>query len=287
MTGFPKSNRTYQIIHSAAKGNFAVGGYCVYNTDGVLAVIRAAERCRSPAIIQVFPWTLHFQGSHFIQFISSAARAAKVPISVHLDHCLRPSDAELALDCAFDSIMVDGSMFNEEDNIQYVKNMVEKAREKNITIEAELGRMEGGEDGLPRIEESLLTDPEKAKEFVERTGVRFLAPSFGNVHGPYPEGGAEKWWQVDRLKAIHESLGPDTTLVLHGTHPCSDEMLRVGIANGIRKVNQNRTVRTRYMKFLAEQSGKLELTKLQEEGVQIYSNEIERMMNVLGSAGKA
>lgn len=64
-------------------------------------------------------------------------------------------------------------------------------------------------------------------------------------------------------------------------------MLRVGIENGMRKVNQNRTVRTRYMKFLAEESGKLELTVLQDKGVQIYSEEIERMMEVLGSAGRA
>lgn len=169
-----------------------------YNTDGVLAVIRAAERCRSPAIIQVFPWTLHFQGRHFIQFIASAAHSATVPISVHLDHCLQPSDAELALDCAFDSIMVDGSMFDEEESIAYVKRIVEQGREKDITIEAELGRMEGGEDGLPKIEGSLLTDPEGVRSWAERTGVHFLAPSFGNVHGPYPEGGAERWWQVDR-----------------------------------------------------------------------------------------
>ena len=88
------------------------------------------------------------------------------------------------------------------------------------------------------------------------------------------------------MKAIHEALGPETPLVLHGTHPCSDEMLRVALANGVRKVNQNRTVRTRYMNFLAEEAGKMELTKAQEMGVQIYSEEIERMMVVLRSVGK-
>lgn len=150
-------------------------------------------------MIQVFPWTLHFQGPHFIQFILSAARSASVPISVHLDHCLKPEDAEFALTCAFDSIMVDGSLFDEEESIEYVKRIVEKGKKRGITIEAELGRMEGGEDGLPKMElEKVLTDPEDVKGWVERTGVHFLAPCFGNVHGPYPEGGAEKHWQVDR-----------------------------------------------------------------------------------------
>ena len=170
-----------------------------YNTEGVLAVIKAAERCRSPAIIQFFPWSMHFQGPQFIKYAAGVAHAARVPISIHLDHCLQPSDADLAFECAFDSIMIDGSMFDEEENIVYVRGMVERGKQKGITIEAELGRMEGGEDGLPTTElEAALTDPETVKGFVSQTGVHFLAPSFGNVHGPYPPGGAEKHWQMDR-----------------------------------------------------------------------------------------
>lgn len=165
----------------------------------MLAVIKAAERCRSPAMIQLFPWTMHFQGPAFVKFVAEAAHSASVPISVHLDHCLKPSDAELALECAFDSIMVDGSMFDEEENIKYVKSVVDKARARGITIEAELGRMEGGEDGVPTDDlEGVWTDPEQAASFVKQTGVHFLAPSFGNVHGPYPPGGADKHWQLDR-----------------------------------------------------------------------------------------
>lgn len=142
---------------------------------------------------------MHFQGPEFIRYAADRAHRASVPISVHLDHCLKPSDAELALECAFDSIMVDGSMFDEEENIKYVKSVVDRAKLKGITVEAELGRMEGGEDGLPTIDlESVWTDPEGAAKFVKETGVHFLAPSFGNVHGPYPPGGAEKHWQLER-----------------------------------------------------------------------------------------
>ena len=162
-------------------------------------MIRAAERCRSPAVIQLFPWSMHFQGPAFVKYVSEMAQAASVPISIHLDHCLKPSDADIALECAFDSIMVDGSMFEEEENIKYVRSVVERARVKNITIEAELGRMEGGEDGIPFLElESVLTKPEHAAWFVKETGTHYLAPSFGNVHGPYGPGGAEKYWQLDR-----------------------------------------------------------------------------------------
>ena len=76
--------------------------------------------------------------------------------------------------------------------------------------EAELGRMDGSEDGLPAVDmESVLTSPEHAKRFVQETGIHFLAPSFGNVHGPYPPGGAEKAWDLERLGVG----GPKCTVV--------------------------------------------------------------------------
>ncbi|RAH77197.1 fructose-bisphosphate aldolase [Aspergillus japonicus CBS 114.51] len=286
---YPASNRTWQIIHNARKGGYAVGGFCVYNTEGVLAVIKAAERCRSPAMIQFFPWTMHFQGPEFIRYAADVAHKASVPISVHLDHCLKPEDADQALECAFDSIMVDGSLFDEAESIAYVKSVVDRAKAKGITIEAELGRMEGGEDGLPTIDlETVWTDPEKAAQFVKETGVHFLAPSFGNVHGPYPPGGAEKHWQLDRLEKIHKAVGDETPLVLHGTHPLSDKMVQVAMDHGMVKVNQNRNVRNGYHQYIEENAAKVELTTLQTQGVEIYSQGVERLMvEVFKSAGKA
>lgn len=260
-----------------------------YNTDGVLATIRAAEQHRSPAVIQFFPWTLHHQGPHFVQFAADLAYSASVPVAIHLDHCIKPGDAELALKCAFDSIMVDGSLFSEEENIAYVKGIVEQAREVGMTVEAELGRMEGGYEDVLMVKDGsgVFTEPQDAANFVRETGVHFLAPSFGNVHGPYPEGGAEKWWQMDRLKQIRSSVGDACPLVLHGT-AISDGMLKTGLQEGeFAKVNQNKRVRKQYMKFLAEESGNMELTTLQEKGVQIYAEEIGEMMQLLGSAGKA
>ena len=171
-----------------------------YNDDGIVAVIRAAELQRSPAIIQVFPWTLHFQGPEFISYAIARAHAADVPVAVHLDHCIEHADVELALKIPnLDSVMVDASTSNPEANIQYCAEIARRAKENGMTVEAEMGRINGGEDGLKTVDmEVLYTDPEFARDFVEKTGVQFLAPSFGNVHGPYPGGGAEKFWQLDR-----------------------------------------------------------------------------------------
>lgn len=155
---------------------------------------------------------MHNQGKHFVHFIVDAAHAAKVPIAVHLDHCIQPTDVEIALTYPFDSIMVDGSLFSEAENVEYVRDIVSRAAKLGVTIEAELGRMEGCEDGLPDLGlEEVFTNPDTVKNFVQETGVHFLAPSFGNVHGPYPPGGAEKWWQVDRCARSRPLQANDMT----------------------------------------------------------------------------
>lgn len=164
-----------------------------------MAVIRAAEQKQSPAIIQLFPWTMHFQGPYFVSYVVQVAHSASVPISVHLDHCMKKEDIEVALTLPFDSIMIDASTADLEENVASCKSVQERAQALGITIEAELGRIDGEEDGvLPVDMQGLLTEPSDAKNFVQRAGVHFLAPSFGNVHGGYGEAGPEKFWQLDR-----------------------------------------------------------------------------------------
>ena len=91
------------------------------------------------------------------------------------------------------------------------------------------------------------------------------------------------------LRSIAETIDSrnKVPLVLHGTHPVSDELFQTAISCGVSKINLNRTVRDAYTKFVAEKAGTLELTVLKEQGVELYSQQIERMMDVLGSAGKA
>jgi len=169
----------------------------------VIAVIRAAEARRSPAIIQLFPWSLHFQGAHFIRWVTAYAHSAAVPVAVHLDHCMDAADVHYAIheDLGFDSIMIDASRLDPEENIYESARVVRKANAKGIAMEAEMGRIEGAEDGLPVMEEGelekILTDPVFASEFVDRTGVQFLAPAFGNVHGSYGPRGPEGCWRLD------------------------------------------------------------------------------------------
>ena len=118
---------------------------------------------------------------------ADAASHASVPIAVHLDHA---QDEDLICHAAdnlpFDSIMVDMSHYEKAENLAKTKELVAYCHERGIATEAEPGRIEGGEDGIADTVDlsGMLTTPEEAIEFID-TGVDFLAPAFGNVHGEY------------------------------------------------------------------------------------------------------
>lgn len=150
-------------------------------------MVRAAEAKRSPLIIQMFPWALSFSSGLLVHAAARAALDASVPIAVHLDHAqdevqIRDAAAHLP----FDSIMVDMSHYEMEENLRRTRELVQYCNARGVTTEAEPGRIEGGEDGIAGTDEleGKLTTAEQVEAFVA-TGIDYLAPAFGNVHGEY------------------------------------------------------------------------------------------------------
>lgn len=162
-----------------------------YNLEQIVGVVRAAERQRSPLIIQVFPWSIKSTDGLLARAAALAASTASVPIAVHLDHCQDENLVKLAADTLpFDSIMVDMSHHSKQENLARTKELVSYCHERGIATEAEPGRIEGAEDGVADTTdlEGLLTTPEEVEDFIN-TGVDFLAPAVGTVHGePRPQG---------------------------------------------------------------------------------------------------
>ena len=215
------------------------------------------------------------------------ARSARVPITVHMDHAQTPDIVREAADLgAFDSIMVDMSHYEKDENLRLTLKLTAYCHERGIATEAEPGRIEGGEDGVAETAdlEGVLTTPEEAQRFVD-TGIDWLAPAFGNVHGSYGPRGVKL--EYDRLDNINKAVGgvEGVRLVAHGTDPFTPEIYEKLIGTGISKVNINKTMNNRYMDLQKE--GKLGLTALMEEGTKRMQEELERNMDVLGSTGKA
>lgn len=186
----------------------------------------------------------------------------------------------------FDSIMVDMSHYEKEENLRLTKELTAYCHERGIATEAEPGRIEGGEDGISDTAaanlEGLLTSPEEAREFVD-TGIDWLAPAFGNVHGSYGKRGIQL--EYERLEAINKEVGRDVRLVLHGTDGFDGEIFQSCIARGVTKVNLNKHINRAYADLQRE--GGLGVTGLMEEGTRRMQALVEECIDQLGSAGKA
>ncbi|KAJ7223156.1 aldolase [Mycena pura] len=284
------SNRTIQILAKAEKEGYGILSQTCYDAHSVIGLVRAAERNRSPAILQLFPVTLAYGKGPFLQFCLNAAHQASVPIAVHLDHATNPEHIELALSLAeqgiaFDSIMVDASHAEtDEENISIARPFVERAASCGVAVEVELGRLEGGEAGLRVISDAKLTDPSKASAFIDGTGAVILAPSIGNLHGSYL---SPPNFRQEILKALHATFANRVPLCLHGTDELPDELFVECIKNGISKINVNSWGRDPYAKALAAGLQTKAFPDAVEEATEVFASVCDRFFKLFGSAGKA
>jgi len=281
------SNRAIALLDGAQANNYGIPAMCCYNLEGILATVRAAEAKRSPAMILLFPWAVHYADSILVHAAATACKNAKVPVTLHMDHAQDPEIIKRAADMGgFDSIMVDMSHYEKEENLRLTKELTAYLHERGIATEAEPGRIEGGEDGISDTAdlEGVLTTPEESEEFVA-TGINWLAPAFGNVHGNYGPRGIQL--EYDRLEAINRRVGDKVRLVLHGADPFTKEIFQKCIKAGVSKININKVMNNEYTNLQAASAGKKPLTTVIEEGTSAMQKAVERCMDMLGSTGKA
>jgi len=283
-----KHNRSIAILDAADKGGYGVVSVCCYNIEQITATARAAEAKASPAMILLFPWAMTTFGSHLVHFAASTAHSSSVPISLHLDHCQDIEMVKYAASLPFDSIMVDMSHYEKDENLKLTRELTEYCHERGIATEAEPGRIEGGEDGVKDTAdlEGVLTTPEQALEFVD-TGIDMLAPAFGNVHGEYGIKGPRGWLELDRLERVREAVKGRVKLVLHGTNAFDEELFGECVKRGISKINVNKQLIDPWKVMMGKRNGFAPLTKLMEDSMDIFQKEVERLMDECGSSGKA
>ena len=277
---------TQEILEKAQRYSYAVGAFNLYNLEGAKAVVQAAEADSSPAIIQILPNNLQYGGSPILALFLEAADSAKVPMSVHLDHCEEPDAIQMSLDAGIQSVLADGSRFSYEKNLSFTRDMTDLAHAKGATVEAEIGRISGTEDGMTVAEkEGKMTDPRQAKEFVAATGVDFLAVTIGNVHGEYV---SEPRLDFDRLTKVRQQVS--IPLVLHGASGLPALMIRRSIELGICKFNVNTEVRQQYLQFWREYGktgAKTDLLDCQKAATSAMQEIIAQKIRLFGSSGKA
>ena len=153
---------------------------------------------------------------------------------------------ETALAAGVGAVLADGSRLPTDENAALVRRAVEAAA-PGFGIEAELGRIQGGEDVAAAAAAGAFTDPSEVAAFVRTTGADCLAVSIGNVHGTYESTPRLDW---DRLERIRKEVG-GLPLSLHGASGLSPVDVRRAVSLGICKVNVNTEIRRRYLSELS------------------------------------
>lgn len=225
-----------EVIAIGEEKGYAIGAFNTPNLECLLAVIQNAEEMNVPVIIS------HAQLHEEIAPLTDigpvmvmAAKAAKVPVCVHLDHGEDLDYLEKSLELGFTSVMYDGSLLSYEDNVANTKKAVEMAAKYNADVEAEIGVMGGREAGASdsvQKAEDMYTDPDVAERFVKETGIDALAASFGTAHGLYK---AAPKLDFERIERIKTQTG--VPLVMHGGSGVSPEDYKKAIEKGVNKIN--------------------------------------------------
>lgn len=221
------------LLEQARAERRGVGAFSVGNMEMVKGAVQAAEKLRTPIILQIAEVRLKHSPLHLMgPMMVQAAKEAEVDIAVHLDHGLTIETVRQALELGFTSVMYDSSAYSFAENIERTREAAELARAYGATVEAELGLVGGSEDGS--CDHGIrCTDPRDAKIFCERTGVDALAVAIGNAHGNYL---VAPRLAFDVLEQIHAETG-SIPLVLHGGSGITDADFQTAIRKGIVKVN--------------------------------------------------
>lgn len=236
-----------QIVDEAWEQGTCIPAFNVGSLEMVRGALRAAEELETPVIIQIAERLLKYSPIELIgPGMVQAAKESKLPVAVNFDHSSTYDVIKKALDLGFTSVMYDGSTLPFEENIAGTRRIVELANEYGASVEGELGLVGGSENGLSD-HGILCTNPDKAHEFCERTGIACLAVAIGNAHGDYPTAPVLAF---DILEQINQKAG--VPLVLHGGSGISDEDFRKAISLGIAKINIGTASFNNVVKFATE-----------------------------------
>lgn len=217
------------LLDEAKRKNYAVPAFNVDNLESVLGVLNAQTITEKPVIVQTIPRTLKYGGVPAYSAMVRALYKGVSNISIHLDHGGDIDTVKACIDAGYTSVMIDGSMLDFDKNVELTKEVVKIARDRGVSVEAELGTIGGKEETEGQIK---YTEVNEAVEFVRLTGVDSLAIGVGTAHGVYK---GTPHIAVDRIREIANAV--DIPLVLHGASGLSDEVIRACIDAGINKIN--------------------------------------------------
>lgn len=278
-----------ELLSVAQENQFAVPAFNIGSGQLLKAVIQSANEKESPVILAIHPDELSFLEDSFVASCIEEANKSKVPMVIHLDHGGTIEQILRAIRCGFTSVMIDASHESFEDNIKICKKVVDIAHPINVSVEGELGTIGNtGSSAEGGANEIIYTDPAKAREFVEKTGIDTLAVAVGTKHGIYPAD-MKPELKLDLLEEIREQV--EIPLVLHGGSSNPDDEIARSVTLGITKINISSDFKSAFYKKAREifetNDNLLEPNAIYPECILAAREVIEYKMNLFNSVGKA
>jgi fructose-bisphosphate aldolase class II len=275
-----------EYIAEAEEKKVAIGHFNISDSVGFWAVVGAAKKLNLPVIIGVSEGERDFIGVKQIKALADTLKAEGMLIFLNADHTYSVDRIKEVVDAGFDAAIIDGAEKSFEENVKMTKESVAYAKSKNpkMLIEGELGFIGKSSkvwDKVPEGVENMLTKPEEAKEFVEKTGVDLFAPAVGNIHGMAKNLNINyEKLDIERIKSIREAAG--VPLVLHGGSGITDEEFKLAIKAGISIIHINTEMRLAYkrglQKFIAENPDEIAPYKFLRLGLLQMQSVIEKRM---------
>ena len=322
-----------QLLDHAAEHHYGVPAFNVNNLEQMRAIMEAADETNSPVIVQASAGARKYAGAPFLRHLILAAieEFPHIPVCMHQDHGASPDVCQRSIQLGFSSVMMDGSLHEDmktpsdfDYNVNVTRHVVDMAHACGVSVEGELGCLGSLETGKADKEdgsgaeghlskEQLLTDPEQAAEFIQKTKADALAIAIGTSHGAYkftrpPTGDI---LAIERIKQIHARI-PDTHLVMHGSSSVPQDWLKIinnyggdmgqtygvpveeiqeGIKHGVRKVNIDTDLRMAstgaIRQYFAQHPKEFDPRKYLGEATNAMKNICKSRYEAFGTAGWA
>jgi ketose-bisphosphate aldolase len=233
-----------ELLIDARRNGNALGHFNVFNFESSKAVISAIGKTKQPSFVAITETTIKYAGLNIItSIVKELAKSCETNFIMHLDHGKSLETIKRCIEAGFTSIMIDGSAFHFEENVEITKKVIALARPKGISIEAELGHVGRVGEVVPK---HFQTRPDRAEEFVELTKVDSLAVAVGTIHGLVTKMDID----YERLKKIVSRV--KIPLVIHGGTGLKDKEIRDLISNGVTKINMDTALRIAFMRGLKQ-----------------------------------
>ncbi len=233
-------------LKRARENKYAIGAFNTNNLEATKAICLAAKQSGASIIIQTTPGAIEYAGLRQIfNIVKTEIEESGISAAVHLDHAKDFEIAKECIDIGYRSVMIDGSKLPFEENVALTKKVVDYARPKNVSVEAEIGAIGSGEGG-ENSDEDHFSSPEEVKRFVELTGIDSVAISIGNEHGA-PEGEEINTGLLEEISKV-----VSIPLVLHGASGLSETDVASAIKLGISKINIDTQIRRAFIDGLSD-----------------------------------